>query len=379
MTVGADGKITGKQITALVFFSILILLFFLEVGIRCVGVLTDRSFFYPFQKEGKQAKPYILFRTFGFKLYQAVDDVRYISSSHEEIFPLKKPKNTIRIACFGGSTTENGFAYRTGKVHYPLLLQSILEDKFKKTKFDVINVGYPAYATPHSLILFELDVLSWEPDIVILSHNINDLIASYWPNLDFDYSNKYATTKYIYPRMRRNVSIFEHSLLISFLKFSYRELINLTGGANYPVIRKSQGNNPIPLAKKIFRRNLRSFISLAQSNGIQVLLGTQALQPREDMFLRHMNQKSYNNKVVYPLHEEFVQHHHAFNKVIKKVSLEGKTLFAENDLALGGRMEFFHDFVHYTVTGVKKLAQNYADVLSKSKTVKKLIHSRQTS
>jgi len=374
MTVGAEEKITGKQITALICVSILIFFIVLEVGFRCFGVLKGTSFFYPFQKVGKKAKPFILFRTFGFKLYQTIDGVRYISSRHKEIFPLKKPKNTIRIVCFGGSTTENGFAYRTGKVHYPLVLQSILGEKFKKTNFEVINVGYSAYATPHSLILFELDVLSWEPDIVILSHNVNDLFVSYWPNLSFDYSNKYLDDFYTFPGMKQNISIGERSRLIRFLKSRY---LKLTGGAKFPVVRKSQGNSPSPMAKKIFQRNLRSFVSLAQSNGIQVLLGTQALQPTEDMFLRHMNEKPYNNKVVYPLHEEFVQHHHAFNEVIKKVSLEAKTLFAENDLALGGKMEFFHDFVHYTVAGVKKLAQNYADVLSKNKTVKKLIHSRQ--
>jgi len=92
MTVEAEGKITGKQIIALILFSILILFIFLEVGIRCVGVLKGTSFFYPFQTVGKKAKPYIPFRTFGYKIYQTMDGVRYISSRHKETFPLKKPK-----------------------------------------------------------------------------------------------------------------------------------------------------------------------------------------------------------------------------------------------------------------------------------------------
>lgn len=376
MTVEADAKITGKQIIALICFSILTLFIILEVGIRCVGVFKGSSFFYPFQKVGDKAKPYIPFRTFGNKLYQTMDGVQYISSRHKETFPLKKPKNTIRIVCFGGSTTENSFAFRKGEIHYPLVLQSILEEKFEKTKFEVINVGFSAYATPHSLILLELDVLSWEPDIVILSHNINDLSVSYWPDLSFDYSNKYADEFYTYPGMKRDVRLIERSMFIGFIKSSFLKLI---GGAKYPIIRESQGNKPSPSAEKIFRRNLRSFVSLAQSNGIQVLLGTQALQPSEEMFLRHMNEKPYNKKVLYPLHEEFVQHHHAYNEAIKQVSLETGTMFADNDLALGGQIEFFHDFVHYSVAGVKPLAQNYADVLSKSKTAKQLILSRQTS
>lgn len=375
MTVKTSGKITGKQVVALICFSILILFIFLEVSIRFVGVLKGSSFFYPFKKTGEKATPFIPFRTFGLRPYQTIDGVRYISSRHKEKFLLKKPNGTVRIVCFGGSTTENLTAYKIEKVHYPLVLQSILEEKFGHTKFEVINVSYSAYATPHSLILLELDVLFWEPDIVILSHNINDLSASYWPNLSFDYSNKYSDEFYTFPGTKTDVRLMERSRLISFFKPRFLKLI---GGETYPLIMKSQGNKPSPLAEKIFQRNLRSFVTLAQSNGIQVVLGTQALQPSEDMLLKHFHHKPYNYKVIYPLHEELNQHHRVFNELIKKVSLETGSLVVDNDLVLGGKMEYFHDHVHYTVAGVKQLAESYADVLSKSKAVRQLISTRQS-
>ena len=55
----------------------------------------------------------------------------------------------------------------------------------------VISVASSAYATPHSLTLLSLDVLSWDTDLVILSHNINDLQAAYMPGFKPDYSHKY--------------------------------------------------------------------------------------------------------------------------------------------------------------------------------------------
>jgi hypothetical protein len=82
MTVEADGKVTRKQITAILFIVILLFIISAEVGLRFISVSKGTSFFFPFQKVGKKAKPFIPYRTFGFKLYQTINDVRYISSRH---------------------------------------------------------------------------------------------------------------------------------------------------------------------------------------------------------------------------------------------------------------------------------------------------------
>ncbi|ETX06172.1 MAG: hypothetical protein ETSY2_18725 [Candidatus Entotheonella gemina] len=116
--------------------------------------------------------------------------IRYIASRYQELYPLEKPSGTFRIVAFGGSTTANVQAMRSQTPHYPLLLQTQLRRTLARNDIEVINVGNPSYATPHSLILLAFDVLSWQPDLVILSHNINDLTALYWPDFTFDYSNK---------------------------------------------------------------------------------------------------------------------------------------------------------------------------------------------
>ena len=299
------------------------------------------------------------FRTYGFPLYKEVNDVTHISSRHGELFPIPKPTDTYRIVVFGGSTTENSHVYDQAQMHYPLLLQSYLREELTSDNIEVINLGMSGYGMPHSLILLELDVLSWSPDLVILSHNINDLLASYWPNFTYDYSHKYGTQHYFYNISLPNL-ILQHSQLYWTVKFSLRRLrLDIAS----EITRKPYG---VDLPKEImgvFKRNLNTFVAISKQNNVQALLGNQPLQRNEEYFDNHMRHKKYNDIVVYPLHDEFVIHHNIFNKIIQEVAKETNVLFIDNDSVLANNEELFIDFVHYTSTGVQVLAQNYVDYI----------------
>ena len=349
--------------------SVIVVFLLLEVMIRSYDILKGDGFssgrFNLLPKNVKSVQP---FRTFGFELYKSVNGVKQISSRHGELYPLKKPNGTFRIVVFGGSTTENNRPFKEAKIHYPLVLQSKLRESLGSKAIEVINVAYSAYATPHSLILFELDVLSWKPDMIIVSHNINDLSAAYWPDLTFDYSNKYGNEFYSIPDYQSlfttsNV-LFQHSRLYWFVHGLVNDLNNKEGrNESTELQRKSYGNKPPQLAVEIFKRNLRSFVALAKENGIIVLLGNQPLQPSEELFVRHIDHKPYNSIVKYPLHNEFLHHHSAFNEVIRQVSEETGALFIDNESEFGGDIEYFIDYVHYTPKGVRRLADNYAEFI----------------
>jgi len=350
-----------KQGLKLSFIFLLLSFIFLEIGIRSYDVLKGRGFFSSHRNRISNMKPVFPFRTFGFKLYEERDGIRYISSVHGELYPLEKKESTFRIVCFGGSTTESIME----GVHYPLVLQSILRERLKKD-VEVINVGYPAYATPHSLILLELDVLFWKPDLVIIGHNVNDLTTGYWSDFTFDYSNRYSNRFYL-PDHRSRFTlinlIFQHSQLYWFGKYRIGELRNIVMRSRVKLRRKSYGDKPKSVAMKVFELNLRSFVTLAASNGIQVLLTTQPLQPSEEYFFRHMGYKPYNDRVTYPFHEEFVRHHSSYNEIIKHVAMDTGVSFIDNNKIMEGRKEYFVDFVHYSKRGLEKLGRNYADFI----------------
>ena len=347
---------------ALAAGSLLFVVLVLEVGIRTVDSLRGDGFFSNHRNRvAKGVKAPLPFRIFGYDMYPSGDGTR-IADCYGETYSLEKPDGVFRIVVFGGSTTENHRAFEEAGVHYPMLLQSALARELGSDAVEVINVAFSAYTTAHSLILFELDVLSWQPDMVILSHNVNDLTTAYWPEFSFDYSSKYSHPYFLpdpRPVYTTANAVFQHSRLYWVVRGRLQSL--LTQGV--ALQRESMGAAPPARSLEVFERNLESFIALARSRDIKVVLGSQALEPSEEFFLSHQLHKSYNEQAIYPLHDEFVSHHKAYNRALRRVAERHGTVFVDNEAVLSGKTELFIDHVHMTAVGVEKLANSYAETL----------------
>jgi lysophospholipase L1-like esterase len=339
-----------KNIAAVVI-ALLLLLTLGELAFRLYDVSQGRSF----AGDMPQIRPY---RIFGVDLYRVDGDRLTIQSRHGESFPFTKDDRTIRIVAFGGSTTANASNYRRDGIHYPLVLQNILQQANPSHNIEVINVGHEGYATTHFLTILAFDALSWKPDIVIISEDFNDLEASYFEIFFPDYSQKYSIEYY-------TPGLFEllghRSRLFRFVR---SRLLRIDALNRYPVQRAHYGPLPPQLGREVFARNLKSFVTLAQSNGIKVVLGSQALEALSEAdFVEDFERKSYNNLVWYPEHDLFLRHHQAFNDIIEQVAGETGALFVNNNRILGGQEEFFEDFIHYSKLGVETVARNYADAI----------------
>ncbi len=343
------------------------ILIVLEVTVRGYDVVQGAGFFSGRRNQVADhfdtVRP---FRTFGHDLYEMVNGERFISSTHDELFPIKKKKGAFRIVAFGGSTTVNQHAYEEEGIHYPLIVQEKLRKAFNRDDIEVINVANSAYSTPHSLILLELDVISWKPDLVILSHNTNDLSASYWPNFTYDYSNKYSHKFYATPDYESVYTIpnilFQHSELYWFI----RERVKTTLESTSRFRRESLGMEPLPAAREVFERNLLTFAAIAKANKIPIIFGSQPLEPSDEFFLKIKKYKPYNDKVIWPLQDEFVNHHRTYNMVIEKTAKETGAMFIDNNAMFGGKREYFYNYVHYLPVGVRKLGEQYADFIIKN-------------
>jgi hypothetical protein len=310
----------------------------------------------------------IPFRTFGIVPYATREGVRYISSRHSELYPLEKPAGTFRVVTFGGSSTEQ----KVGGAHYPLLLQSALRDRLNRDTVEVINVGNAAYATPHSLILLELDVLSWDPDLVILSENTNDRSATYFPNFTFDYSNKYSDPFYLGQNLTSRYStmnaLFQHSRVYWVARDKLITAIDKLNSSDKLTRRRPQGHDPNPEGREVFKRNLRSFVTLAHSNGIEVILASQPLGPANLVAIPY--ERPYNKNIFLPLVEEEISHHASYNRAIEEVAKETGVWFVDSAQVMNGVEEYFIDSVHYKEAGLRKLAQNYSDFIIGSNLMK---------
>ena len=76
-----------------------------------------------------------------------------------------KPESVYRVACLGGSTTERG---------YPQLLEKLLNESSDSIQFEVLNFGMASWTSAHSMINYLLNVVEYDPDMVIIHHGWNE-------------------------------------------------------------------------------------------------------------------------------------------------------------------------------------------------------------
>lgn len=289
------------------FFCIIIAGFFLggEMAVR----IKDGYAGYPFFSDHRNllAKPIqaiIPYRVLGWNLYRARDENIAIRDVEGNEYPILKNPDTFRVVVFGEEPS------------YAPSLRAILAARFPNRPPEIINVSHEAYALTHSLTLLAFDVLSWQPDLLIVSHNFNDREAAYFPNPLPDYSNKYGTV-YFMPNFPNPFTAPNYLFGWSHFYWALKEKMAEWRAASARPLRASMPELP-DASTKLFTRNLDTFITIAQSRHIPLLLASQPINQNENVWDAYLKKRPYNREVAYPLHEEFLAHHRLFNGIISK-------------------------------------------------------------
>jgi len=247
-------------------------------------------------------------------------------------------------------------------------LQNLLSAKYPSKKIEVINLGFAAYATTHMLTLLEFDVISWNPDLVIISENTNDMTSYLFPGFAFDYSNKYGTTDYTDRYLIKNYTIINALLRWSSFYWFIREKWDNIFDKPKIAQKKTRsfGNEPPQLSQIIFRRNLMNFFFIASNWGIPLIYGTQAINPN----VKSSVYVEVKHDIVWPLDHEVVSQRKCFNGIIKQVAALTKSYFVDNDSSLYGNPKYFIDAVHYNTEGTEKVAKTYYDYIVSNNIIK---------
>ncbi len=358
-----------KNNIILTLLTLLFLFFAAEITVRINDSLKGYNFFSNDHRDKISARMWIRpYRIFGLNdLYQEKNGVQYIVSRYKELYPFIKSKDTHRIVFLGGSTTEDEFTYQKDSVHYPIVLQRLLQDKYPSKKIEVINLGNQAYATTHMLTLLVFDVISWNPDLVVVCENNNDRTYP-WPGFQFDYSNKYATPYYTDNLFNKNYTtinaLFRWSSFYWFIKEKWDNIFNKP--QIYAMRTKTYGNEPPQRDQDIFHRNLLNFFFIANHWDISVLYASQALNPNE----KTSDYIEVKEDYVRPLDSEQILHHKIYNRIIKQVAESTQSYFVDNDSSLAGDPMYFIDAIHYNLAGTKKIAKTYFDFIVSNNLIK---------
>jgi lysophospholipase L1-like esterase len=104
------------------------------------------------------------------------EGIRYRSNAHGMRGPnvsKTKPKGVWRIAALGDSTMF-GWGIRDGET-FPAVLQRALNSGSDSSKYEVLNFAVPGYNTAMEVELFISRVEEFDPDLVIIHFDLNDL------------------------------------------------------------------------------------------------------------------------------------------------------------------------------------------------------------
>jgi hypothetical protein len=263
---------------------------------------------------------------------------------------LEKPANTVRVACLGGSTTYGAF-------NWPRQLRLLLNDDSDadERSYEVFNFGMPGYTSLESLVNLAINVQDYQIDDLVIHHALNDLMPRLYPEMERDYGH---FRKIYRPRGRVERFLTGHSALFVFV--SRRLGVRHSLAHATMTVNDSNPENPFqpdslnPDAR-IFRRNLETIVSIAQSTGMRPVLTTMpySLDPSK---LPGEWAISHEVKVA------GMQEH---NAIIREIAAERDVLLVDLDRQMTGKEDYFIDHIHCSGSGRSKKAELVAAALSR--------------
>lgn len=276
------------------------------------------------------------------------------------IFPSRKHDNPdVSIVFLGASTTE--CLFNEERCRFPYLVGEQLE-KETGLRVNAYNGGKGGNNSLHSINILLNKVTPMKPDIVVMKHNMNDLVIlllekTYWNDNPkrspiISLSNTPRLKEYIH----RKLSLLMPELAFELKRFTTKNM-KIRGVRNE---FKHLHGTRITIDKnkltKEFKTNLFTFVALCKTRGILPVLMTQASRLTEapDEIVRKMTSRFEHN---YGLeHNEFKELFDLFNQVIREVGVEKDVAVINLDKNIPKDGENIFDLIHYTDTGSRYAA-----------------------
>lgn len=363
---------------ALLLFVLIISFVFLEVAFRFFGMGEyEQSRAYIIIKHGDYS-PFLIFNPqINKAIPQKNGEVAHWNSQGfrmNKALPFNKKANEYRIIALGDSTTED-LANRQNK-YWTKEAEELLQNySLQNKKISIINSGRNGYSSAQMLVRLEFDLLPFNPDMVTLMTNINDLSVNFFPSDNrTNYANKYLDVGLLaIPSTIKDSFLSKSRVLV----FTYKSLNTIKSTFTSKTIVTDNGEKvlsnihyskkPTELKfKEEFRNNLISIVAIAKAHNITVILMSQPATFSEDKYALMFGYQSYNNRIFYPKIDEFKNMFLEYNGVVKEVAEQENIDFIDMYNLMGNDKKYFVDVVHYSPDGVTRFAKIYSNNIKKT-------------
>jgi lysophospholipase L1-like esterase len=287
-------------------------------------------------------------------MYNRIDEFHsYLQLSPTEIQNIDT--TMFNIFCLGGSTTE--FKDQNGR-DWPSIVEKNLREKSGLENVRIYNQGKQWYTSQHSVINYIENIQKYRPDMLIIMHNINDLLQ----NADFsrfsggkfreDYGNFYGPiTKII------KYGTFGNFILEVIRSLWYQPEIEEIHTQHFPGF--------IP-----FERNIKTLIRLAKDSNTKVVLLTQpniykdSISSKEIGALTMLNKEAIGNGKKWS-YKTALSGIRQYNDKIREISEEEDIYLIDLEETVPKSLEYFYDDVHYQSKTFDLIASTIAQKIIK--------------
>ena len=263
--------------------------------------------------------------------------------------------NYFNIFCLGGSTTE--FRDSRGR-DWPGLTQKLIREKYNIDSIRFYNLGKQWYTTQHTLINYIQNLRKFKPDVIIVMHNINDLLI----NADF--------SRFSNGNFREDYGHFlgPEALMIkygSLAEFIFNNL-KLLWYRPEPVDIKT---DKFP-GLVSFRNNLKTLTELARNSDTKIIFMTQPniykqkMNSEELQSLNMLNREAIGDGIRWT-YETALSGIKKYNDTIRELSNELNVPLVDLEKVVPKSLDYFYDDVHYTDKTYDLISSYLSDELLK--------------
>jgi hypothetical protein len=274
-------------------------------------------------------------------------------------------KPDLKMFFLGGSTVA--CLYVDQDQRYPYLVGQLLQKETGK-KITSINAGVGGNNSLHSLDVLLNKIMPLHPDLVVMMHNINDLVTliydqTYWghnpsrqPIIDFYFYKNLTGLKalstlardmYI-PNLHASIRLLSHKIFGRKVKVQDDEFANVRG--------KKLAIDAAAITAE-FKMNLQTFINICRAWHITPVLMTQfnryKLHP-DPKVLKAMQGFQADSGV--PV-SEFISLYARFNQTIRDVGQQNGVLVIDLARLIPQDKKYLYDVVHLNTRGSQLAAQ----------------------
>ena len=260
----------------------------------------------------------------------------------------KTKKGKVRVMCLGASTTANNISDRDKDYSYPKMLEDYL-NKNSNENFEVFNCGIGGWTSADIFINFVLNLIKLSPDYVVLYHGYNDLHLYLMEDFQTDYQHGRKNLGEVIHKIKRAYFLPKIKFLHSY-EFLKDKLFG-TGNIRNDVL-KLITKDEIDYTKEYEDLKHQSdifeyLIILCQKFNIKVLLSSFCHYNFDNSFELNKVEKGIN-----------IENNH-----MKNLSEKFNCDFINQDNLIPKDKKHFVDSIHFTPSGMNKLAKNFGKVI----------------